>query len=237
MKGFATFAERIPQACQVFVEKAPVAFGVGIVQNAYDEISELEVMTKDKILERDAALLEIAKEKTPRFKFRHIDVLIIDEIGKNISGNGHDPNITGRNISGLPGFKEIVDIKKIFIRGLTAETNYSGCGISSADITTRRCLQSIDWDITWTNVITSTQLNGGSIPMYMNNDREALLVAIRTLNGVDFNTAKVVRIKNTLCMSEIEVSESYYDELNGRDDVEILTAPYEIQFDKEGFML
>ena len=164
-------------------------------------------------------------------------MLIIDEIGKSISGNGHDPNITGRNDSGLPGFKEIIDIKKLFIRGLAEGSDRNGSGISSADITTRRCLQSIDWEKTWTNVITSTQLNGGRIPMYMNNDKDALLVAIRTLNNVDFSQVKVVRIKNTLCMSEIEVSENYMDDLQARDDVEILSAPYEMQFDKKAFAL
>ncbi|MGI6317677.1 MAG: DUF2088 domain-containing protein [Firmicutes bacterium] len=237
MKGFAALADIIPRVCEVFMQKVPVAFGVAIVQNAYNEISELEVMPKAKIMERDAALLEIAKGKTAGFKVSQIDVLIIDEIGKSISGNGHDPNITGRNDSGLPGFKEIIDIKKLFIRGLAEGSDRNGSGISSADITTRRCLQSIDWEKTWTNVITSTQLNGGRIPMYMNNDKDALLVAIRTLNNVDFSQVKVVRIKNTLCMSEIEVSENYMDDLQARDDVEILSAPYEMQFDKEGFLL
>lgn len=93
MKGFSSFAERIPQVCGVFLKNAPVVFGVGIVQNAYDEISNLEVMEKEHILERDAALLTMAKGKIAKFKMSSIDVLIIDEIGKNISGNGFDPNV------------------------------------------------------------------------------------------------------------------------------------------------
>ncbi len=235
MMGFSSFAERIPQVCEVFLEKAPLAFGVGIVQNAYDEISELEVMGKDKILERDAALLEIAKSKIAKFKFHDIDVLIIDEIGKNISGNGHDPNITGRGNS--PGFDDVLNLKKLFIRGLTEESHHNGCGLSAADITTRECLNNIDFDLTWINVITSTMLNGGRIPLYMNNDREAVLLAIRTCNGIDFNKARVVRIKNTLEMEEIEVSEDYYDELKDRSDVEILSGFYDMEFDPEGCMI
>lgn len=237
MKGFPTFAERIPQVCELFLKKAPIAFGVGIVQNAYDEISELEIMEKELILQKDAELLEIAKSKVATFKFSHIDVLIIDEIGKNISGNGHDPNITGRSNS--DGFQNVIDIQKVFIRGLNAETHHNACGLATADITTRRCLNSVDFQTTWINVVTSTRLQGGAIPVYMENDRDALLVAIRTCTGKQFafDKVKVVRIKDTLHMHEIEVSESYYEELKDLPEVEILSDPYEMQFDQDGFML
>ncbi|MHC1746497.1 MAG: lactate racemase domain-containing protein [Negativicutes bacterium] len=235
MKGFPSFADRIPRVCEVFLQNAPVAFGVGIVQNAYDEISELEVMEKEQIMERDAALLQIAKEKVAKFKFPQIDVLIIDEIGKNISGNGHDPNITGRSNSA--GFESVLDLKKMFIRGISEESHHNGCGLAMADVTTLKCVRSVDFDITWTNVITATMLNGGRIPIYMNNDKEALLVAIRTCTGIDFNQAKVVRIKNTLCMEEIEVSESLYEECKNRNDIEIISEPYDLQFDCDGYMI
>ncbi len=235
MKGFPSFAERIPKVCDVFLQKAPVVFGVGIVQNAYDEISELEVMEKNQIMERDAALLEMAKAKVAKFKFPQIDVLIIDEIGKNISGNGHDPNITGRSNSA--GFESVLDLKKLFIRGISEESHHNGCGLAMADVTTLKCVRSVDFDATWTNVITATMLNGGRIPIYLNNDRDALRVAIRTCTGIDFNQAKVVRIKNTLCMEEIEVSESLYEECTDRNDVEIVSQPYDIQFDSEGYMI
>ena len=235
MMGFPTFADRIPQVCEVFLKHAPVAFGVGIVQNAYDDISEIEVMEKENLLEKDAELLEIAKAKIAKFKMPSIDVLIIDEIGKNISGNGHDPNITGRSNS--PGFEDVVDLKKLFVRSLNEETHHNGCGLSAADVTTRRCLNSVDFETTWINVVTATMLNGGKIPIYMENDRDALLLAIRTCNGIDFNKAKVVRIKDTLSMEYIEVSESYYDELKGNPEIEILSEPCDIRFDQNGFMI
>ncbi|MDR1731818.1 MAG: nickel-dependent lactate racemase [Synergistaceae bacterium] len=235
MMGFPTFAKRIPQVCEVFLKKAPIAFGVGIVQNAYDDISEIEVMEKELILEKDRELLKIAKAKIAKFKMPHIDVLVIDEIGKNVSGNGHDPNITGRSNS--PGFEDVIDIKKIFIRGLNEETHHNACGLAWADVTTRRCMESVDFGLTWINVVTSTMLNGGKSPMYMENDRDALLLCIRTCNGIDFNRAKVVRIKDTLSMEIIEVSESYRDELKDNPEVEILGEPREMQFDKDGFLL
>ena len=235
MMGFPTFAERIPQVGEEFLKHAPVAFGVGIVQNAYDDISEIEVMEKDLIMEKDAELLEIAKAKIAKFKMHDMDVLIIDQIGKNISGNGADPNITGRSNS--KGFEDVINCKKMFIRGLTEETHHNGCGINHADITTRRCLNDIDFETSWINVVTATMLNGGKIPVYAETDRDALRIAIRTCNGIDFSKAKVVHIKDTLHMEEIEVSEAYYDELKNNPEVEILSEPEEMKFDENGFMI
>ncbi len=235
MKGFERFAEFIPQIADIFLEKAPVAFGIGVVQNAYDEICNVEVADKQHMLELDAKLLEIAKDKIPTFKFKDCDVLIVDEIGKNISGNGHDPNVVGRNNSG--NFPGVLNLQRLFVRGLTKETHNNGCGINLADISTRRCLRSIDWRSTWINVITASKLDGGRIPMYANTDREALLLAIRTCTNIDFNKAKVARIKNTLCMGEIQVSEALYEQIKDRADVELVRGPEEIAFDADGFML
>lgn len=235
MMGFPSFAERIPRVAELFLEKAPVAFGLGVVQNAYDEISEMEVIPRERIMERDAALLVIAKEKIANFKMKSMDVLVIDEIGKNISGNGHDPNITGRSNS--KGFEEVLDCKKLFVRGLTEATHHNACGLSAADMTTRRVMNDTDLDVTWTNVVTATMLNGAKLPMYMNNDRDALKVCIRTCNGIDFNQAKVVRIRNTAEMEDILVSEAYYEELKDRPDIKILSEPFHMTFDEAGNLI
>jgi len=236
MKSFETFSPRIEQVCHEFLKHAPIAFGVGIVQNAYDRINRIDVMEKDKILEKDAELLAFAKKHIANFKFRDIDVLIIDEIGKNISGNGYDPNVVGRSFS--KGFEDILNLKKLFVRGLTEETHHNaGGGLGGADITTRRCLESVDFESTWINIVTSTMIHSARMPMYTENDRDALLLAIRTCTDIDYDRVKVVRIKNTMCMEEIEVSESYYDELKDNPEIEILSEPYEIPFDEEGFML
>ena len=233
--GFATFAERIPQVCDEFLAHLPIAFGVGIVQNAYDDISDIEVMEADQLLQKDAELLEIAKAKMARFLVPSIDVLMIDEIGKNISGNGADPNITGRSNSA--GFDGILDCKKLFIRGLTAETHHNGCGIAHADITTRRCLNDIDFETTWINVVTATMLNGGKIPMYMENDRDALMLAIRTCNSIDYARPKIVHVLDTLHLDEIALSETYLDVIEDIPEIEVLSDPYELAFDDDGFLV
>ncbi len=236
MKGFPTFAERIPQVCNVFVQKAPIAMGVGIVENAFGEICNIGFCEKERILDLDAELLVEAKNRMAKFRLPVIDVLIIDRIGKNISGNGHDPNITGRSVStDLP-----IDtkIQKIFIRGLTEETHHNGCGVSAADVTTRRCLNDIDWATSWVNVITSTYTRGGQIPVYTETDYQAIMLAIRTCVGADFKfeNVKVAHIKDTKHMSEIEVSVTCLPDIKDNPDVQVLSEPFELEFDEEGFL-
>ncbi len=233
-QGFDTFAERIPMVAKEFLEKMPVVFGVGVVQNAYDDISEIMAFPKDKIVEGDHELLEIARKRLPRFKFDNIDVLIVDRIGKNISGEGADPNVTGRGF--MPYFKDDFHTKKLFIRGLTEQSHHNACGLGLADITTRRCLNTCDWEATWINLSTNTMIDGAKIPMYQNNDFEALRLAIRTCTKTDYTKARVARIRDTLSLTEFEVSESIIPDIKDRDDVQILTEPYEIKFHEDGYM-
>lgn len=235
MMGMDTFPERLPKVARVFLEKLPVLFGVAMIQNAYDQLCVEEVIPAEHLLERETELLKTAKDRMGRFKFDDVDVLVVDEIGKNISGAGLDPNIVGRNFS--RNIHDGLRLQKLFIRGLSEETHHIGTGISLADITTRRCLNSIDFSAVWANAITATVIQSGAIPMYMENDREALMLAIRTCNGIDLRNPRVVRIKNTLEITEFEVSEAVLDELSGRDDIQILSEPREIQFDPEGFMM
>lgn len=232
--GFHRFGELIPSVAEKFLEKCPFAFGVGVVQNAYDDICNITVCGRDNLMETDRKLLEIAKEKIAKFKFDDIDVLIIDEIGKNISGNGHDPNVVGRNITN--SFDGVLNLRKLFIRGITEEAHHNGCGLSSADITTRRCLNDVDWEITWTNVLTTGIMTGGSIPLYANTDKEAVQMCIRTCHNIDFGKARVVRIKNTLCMEEIQVSEALYEQIKGLDGISYVSGPEPMYFDDAGMM-
>ena len=233
-QGFDTFAERIPMVAKVFLEKLPVLFAVGVVQNAYDEISELKVYPKEQIVAGDRELLTIAKERFPRFQFDNIDVLIIDRIGKDISGEGADPNVTGRGF--MPYFKDDFHTKRLMIRGLSENSHHNACGLGLADITTRRCLNSVDWESTWVNLTTNTMIDGGKIPMYQNSDRDAIRVAIRTCTRIDYNTAKVVRIRDTLSLNEFEVSESLLPLISGNDRIRVLGEPYEWDFDEEGYL-
>ena len=233
MKGYEVFDRLIPEAGRLCLEREPILFGVGLVQNAYDDISDLEVMEKDDIAARDAALLEIAKDKLARFKFPTTDVLIIDRIGKNIGGSGFDPNVVARRDRIYPG---TLVSQNIFVRGLTEETHHNASGIGTVEVTTLRCVRDIDWAITWTNMMTANFLPGCRIPCFAENDREALRWAIRTCTGIDYANARVVRIQDTMHMEEIQVSENLARSLEGREDVEILSEPFDIPFGPDGYI-
>ena len=231
-RGFDTFAETIPQAAQLFLDRLPVVFGVGVVQNAYDQIAELRVYPREKIVEGDAELLRIARERFPRFKFDDVDVLVIDRIGKDVSGEGADPNVTGRGF--MPYFKDDFHARRLFVRGLTELSHHNACGLGLADITTRRCLDQVDWESTWVNLTTNLMIDGGKIPFYQDSDYDALRVALRTCPRIDYARARVVRIHDTLSLNEFEVSEALAEDLSHVDGIEILTEPYELRFDAEG---
>lgn len=232
-QGFDTFAERIPMVAEEFLKNMNVIMGIGVVQNAYDEISEIKAFPKDKIIEGDHELLQIAKRRLPRMKFDNIDVLIIDKIGKNISGEGCDPNVTGRGC--MPGFEDDFHCKKMFVRGLIEPSHGNACGLCYADVTTKACLNSVDWESTWINFSTNTMLSAGKIPVYQNTDYEALRLAIRTCAKLnDYSKARIARIRDTLSLSEIEISEALIPDVINRDDVEIVSEPYELEFDENG---
>ena len=233
-RGFDTFADNIPKAATVFLSTMPVLFAVGVVQNAYDEIAALRVCAREDIPETDRELLRIARERLPRFLFDDIDVLVIDRIGKDISGEGADPNVTGRGF--MPYFKDDFHTKKLFIRGLSEGSHHNACGLGLADITTRRCLNDVDWESTWVNLTTNMMIDGGKIPMYQNNDCDALRVALRTCPRIDYSRARVVRIHDTLSLNEFEVSEAMLPEMRGTGNIEVLSEPYVLSFDRDGFL-
>ena len=234
MRRLSRFPDYIPQVTQIFRDCGKIAFGVGVVQNAYDQICCIRACGRDDILTMDAELQALSKTHLPQFKFQRCDVLIVDEIGKNISGSGMDPNITGRNDSG--DFSGILDVQRIVVLDITEESCHNGCGINLCDFSVRRCLNKIDWYSTWLNNVTASMMSRGQIPTYMETDRDAILAAIRTSVETDFLRPRGARIRNTLHMSEILVSEALYEDIRHREDVELLSGPEEMLFDGQGFL-
>lgn len=235
-QGYKNIPTLLPELGQVFLDNCKFVFGIGVLQNAYDDICTIKMCDKSNIFQVDAEMQEEAKAKIPNFKFKDIDLLIIDEIGKNISGSGMDPNVVGRNMAQT--FVDDTGIRYIMVRGVTEESHHSGVGIGLADMSTRRCLNSIDWDATWTNVVTATVLGGGGgIPTYRNNDKDAIYTSIKCCSGIDMKRPRIVRIKNTLETANIEVSEPLYEELKSHPEIEYVEGPYELKFDDEGFIV
>lgn len=230
--GFKYMAENVPRMANVMMDRLPIVFGVAAVENAYDETCLIEVLPAATIEKREEALLELAKSKMPKLLFPEIDVLVIDYIGKNISGDGMDPNVTGRYPT--PYAHGGPDITKMVVLDLTAQSKGNANGVGTADFTTLRLASKADWPGTYANGLTSTVCAPTKMATVMENHLRAIQAAVKTCNVLDYSTCRMVRIRDTLHLGEIEISETLRDEAERNPDIDILTQPYELQFDEEG---
>jgi len=234
--GMDTFGELLPRTAKFIMSKKNFLFGLGMVENAADETALIEVVPASQLWEREPVLQARAKEMMARICFDEVDVLIVERIGKNISGAGMDPNITGRNNRFIEwDMKPLV--KKIVILGLTPETHGNACGIGCADVTTMRLYKEMDIPKTYANIIASTYLDGAMIPMIMNTDQEAIQLAVKTVVRVKPLDCKIVRIRNTLELMDIHVSEPLMPQVRANPDrFEIASAPEPFKFDTKGVL-
>lgn len=205
-QGMDMFGTLLPEAAKLIMSRKNVLLGVAMVENAADETAIIEAVPGDQIFDREPVLQAKAKEMMARLQFDEIDVLIVEKIGKNISGSGMDPNITGRNCRFVEwNMKPMV--KKIAVLGLTPETHGNATGVGGADVITMRLYKELDIGKTYANVITSTYLDGAAIPIIMNTDQDAIRLAVKTVVRVKPEDTKIVRIANTLEVMDIHVSE------------------------------
>ncbi|RKT87965.1 protein of unknown function [Saccharopolyspora antimicrobica] len=231
--GFGAFHSLIPAVAEAVLRVVPIEFGLAVVENAYEDVARLELVPPGELLEREAELLVEAKRLMPKLLMSDIDVLVVDEIGKDISGAGMDPNITGRSPVSTDGFRA-VPIKRVVVLGLTAHTNGNACGLGLADVTTQRCLDQIEFGSFYTNSLTSGVPEGARIPMALATDRDAIAAALHMSRGPHDRPAKIVRIRNTLSMPHVEVSEAYAQEVAEHPDLKAVGEPHDWAFDATG---
>lgn len=229
--GFKHMAENVPAMAQIIMNQVPILFGIATVENAFDQVAKIQVILAKDIERVEIELLKQAKAKMPQLNFDQIDVLVIDEIGKNISGDGMDPNVVGRYPT--PYAHGGPDCTKIVILDLTDETEGNANGIGTADFTTQRCVDKVDYVKIYANGLTSTVVAPTKIPTTLANDQQAIQAAIKTSNILDFIQVRMVRIKNTLEVGMIEVSETMIPEVNENANLELVSEPYELSFDSE----
>ena len=232
-----TFPIIIRDAARMVLQQTPVICGIGILENGYGETARIAAFKPENIESGEEKLLSQSKKMMAHLPFNKIDLLIVDEMGKNISGVGIDPNITGRNRDFVEVFDHPVRIKRVFVRDLTKQSKGNAIGIGLADITTKRLVDKIDYDATYKNCITGISLEKGAVPMYFKNDRQAIEVALDSIGLIPAQMSKIVRIKNTLRLDIVGVSEAYLDELHQRDDLEILGDPEPFMFDHNDNLL
>jgi hypothetical protein len=219
--SFKYMGEHVSEMAKVVLSKVPIIFGLGILENAYDRPAKIVAVPTEKLGEVEPQLLLEAKALMPKIGFDPIDVLVVDEIGKDISGDGMDPNITGRYAT--PYASGGPEVARIVVLGLTDKTHGNANGLGMADITTRKAFEAIEWEKGYANALTSTVVNVVKVPMFLETEELAIKAAIKTCNVFELDKVRLVRIHNTLHIKEIWISESLLPEAMGREDIEILS--------------
>ena len=231
--GIHGLRDLVPQAARKILATGKLVIGIGIVENAYEETAIIEAIAAKHIPEREPHLLQLARENMARLPVDQLDVLMVDQLGKNVSGSGIDTNIIGRiRIEGEPE-PESPRIRSIVVHDLTAETHGNACGVGLADVVTQRLRDKVDFDVTYKNIITSGFLERGKLPVVAATDREALEVALRGAGCRDPQNARIIRIRDTLHLSELLVSSAVFEEIRSHTNVEIHGPPVDL-FNSEG---
>lgn len=233
-----SFDQIVRGVSQTVIDRCRIAAALAIVENGYEQTALLEALEPSRIATREPELLQLAQQWLARLPFPTADVLIVDEIGKNISGTGLDTNVVGRKSNEHAALdNEWPKIKKIVVRGLTEETHGNATGIGVADFTTQRVLDQMDYAAMRVNCVTSGRTAVGMIPLYYPTDQEAIYAALTTIGLTPPEHARLIRIPNTLHLETIECSEAYLDEARAQPSLEILSEPYAMQFAEKGWLM
>lgn len=231
--GPKVMGTNIERGGKTVLELENVICGVALLENSYDQTCGIYVLEPQDIINQEPALQAQAKKNMPHLMFEKPDVLAIDYIGKNISGPGMDPNITYtfNPNSGIP-----TDGKahRIVVFDLTDETHGAGAGVGNADFTTKRLYSKFNADQTYPNLLTAGFPEPGKMPMLMDNQKLTIQAAIKTASLTDPRQVRMVRIKDTLHLGEIEISEAMIPEAEALSNVEIISEPYELDFNEDG---
>lgn len=217
--SFKHMARHIIEMGSMLLEKTPVVFGIGVVENAYDQTHSVIAIPAERLLEEEPAWLELAKKLMPSLPVKQLDVLVIDEIGKDISGDGMDPNITGRYPT--PYAQGGPEVSKMVLLDLTERSHGNANGIGTADLVARRLVEKMIPEQTYPNALTSTVTGPVQIPLTLETDYDVIRAAVKTCNALDLSKVRLLRIKNTLHLGEFWASEVVLQELEAQGKYEI----------------
>ena len=223
----------IIQAARLFLGKVNVRLGIGIVENSYDQTVVIKAAVKADLELLDCELLRLAKSLMPKFPLEQIDILVIGEMGKNISGTGMDVNVLGRVSQSVTNDNDSPRIERIVPLNLTEASHGNALGIGLGDVVPRHLVNQIDWKVTYKNVIAAAVLDRAKLPLIAENDREALQIAIRSM-GFNPEDVKIVFVRNTLSLDSLIVSKKVYHEISGLPVISIDRDDVELEFDAEG---
>ncbi|MBI4536847.1 MAG: DUF2088 domain-containing protein [candidate division NC10 bacterium] len=227
-----SYAEIFPLVGQAVLDSGHVLFGLGIVENGYEETAVVKALLPRDFAAEEKALLKRAKAWMARIPFDKVDVLIVDELGKNISGAGMDPNVIGRPSVQKPAGKPHVRV--LYVGDITPEAEGNAIGVGFADLTHRRLVDQINYAAMYMNSITAGVFEAARVPMTFETDREALKTGMGMIGLTPPEEARVVRIKNTLHLTEMDVSEAMLAEVMGNDRLSLASDPAVVTFDAKG---
>ena len=232
--GMDNIARNIPTMAKVTLGTGKILFAIPCLENAYDQTLMFEAIPAEKILEREPELLKIAFANMPSILVGSGDVLIVDRIGKNYSGTGVDPNITGT--FSTPYATGGVQVQRTCFLDLTEESHGNSLGIGLASAITRRIFDQIDADAMYTNCMTSTVIKSAMVPCVLSTDKEAIQFCVRTCNRIDKENPRIIRIPNSLHVGQIMLSAAYYQDVQAGKypGLAALDAPQALTFDGDG---
>jgi hypothetical protein len=236
-RGFAEFHRLIPAVGQYTLTQVNIPFGVALVENGLSHLTLIEAVPAAKMHLREQALLKTAFAHMPKLPGQEIDLLIIDYIGKDISGDGCDPNVVNRDATGFLARSEVPvkpQVDRIFIRDLTDLTEGNATGIGIADFLLKRAVDKVDPVKTYMNLITAKSPAGGRLAIGLESDRQALYLAIASALNITTEQAKIVRIESSKNVQEMWVSEPMLPQLAGDGRFEVISDFHPIPFDADG---
>ncbi|MDA0335026.1 MAG: lactate racemase domain-containing protein [bacterium] len=246
-KGAALYHQAIVQysfdriirgVAQQVIDKCSILFGLAIVENPYDQTALIEAVSPADFAQREKELLILAKKWMPRLPFDRVDLLVIDAMGKNISGSGMDTNVIGRKFNDhAAAEKEFPKVTRILVRDLTPETHGNAAGIGMAEYCHQRIVDQMNVEATVINCMTGNAPSGAAIPVHFATDQECLDKALQTVGFVEPQNARVLRIRDTLHLGELLVSQAFSKEMEGRQDLSVLAAAADMEFDAQGNLL
>ncbi|WP_299907036.1 lactate racemase domain-containing protein [uncultured Paracoccus sp.] len=230
--GFGLMGQNVRDMAALTLGTLPILFGIASVENAYDRVCHLELVPGAQIIAREPGLLQMARARMPRILFDPLDVLVVDRMGKEFSGTGMDPNITGR--AGTPYVRTAQTVGKLAVLDLSTKSGGNATGIGLADICTRRLVEKIDYPATYANCITSTVLASARLPVIMECEKAAVQVALKTSNAADPEAPRMVWLTDTLHLETIRISSALLPEARENPAIEILGEAESPRFDAAG---
>jgi hypothetical protein len=231
------YTEVLPALARIAIDHAPIAYGIALVENPDKQLVVVEGVEPDDFAATDERLLKVAKTLTARLPFESIDGLIVEWIGKEISGAGMDPAVVGR-----VGIRSVPDpnkpfVNKLAVLGVTADSYGSAVGLGNADYTTRKVANHIDLLPMYMNAITAAGTESARIPAVLADDRTVIQAMVATCWRSDLENVRLCQIRSTLYVNEILVSPSLYADIEGRSDAEALSEPEPLEFSDDGELL